>query len=219
MIPADSIVFLALLPICILIGALILGPLPIVARGLIRKTLGPQRTHRWFRPVSLGLGAGMVLAAFLMMAIDPAQTRHLVLISLLALLAVIDWQWRWLPIEWTFAVIALGVLDGLITASFAQTAFQMLVPSLTILMIRQVLQLLLGRPPLGLGDIWLIAGLGAFLPVTLSFLMIGLAALSGLAELAVRRLLSGNRQKSAAVSYGTHLCVVFVVLRSFPQIN
>ncbi|MEO0918383.1 MAG: hypothetical protein AAFY31_15590, partial [Pseudomonadota bacterium] len=69
MIPADSIVFFALLPICILIGALFLGPLPIAARGLIRKTLGPQKTRRWFRPVTLGLGAGMVLAALLMKAI------------------------------------------------------------------------------------------------------------------------------------------------------
>ncbi|MDX8349128.1 prepilin peptidase [Cognatiyoonia sp. IB215446] len=219
MIPTDSIVFTALLPISILIAALFFGPLPIVLRGVIRGALDPHHVRRWFRPATLGLATGMVLAALLMTSIDPAQTRHLVLICLLLLLAVIDWQWRWLPIEWTFAVISLGMLDGLIAGSLLQTAVQIAAPSLTILLIRQVLQALMGRPPLGLGDIWLIAGLGAFLPATLSFLMIGLAGLSGLAELAIRRLLSGNRQKSAAVSYGTHLCVVFVVLRSFPQIN
>lgn len=219
MIPTDSIVFTALLPIAILIGALFFGPLPIVSRGLIRATAGPHHVHRWFQPATLGLSAGMVLAAFLTIAIDPAQTRQLVLISLLLLLALIDWQWRWLPIEWTLAVIALGILDAVIAGSLAQTTLQMLVPSLSILAIRQTLQWLLGRPPLGLGDIWLIAGLGAFLPVTLSFLMIGMAAFSGLAELGLRRLLSADRQKNTAVSYGTHLCGVFVVLQSFPQIN
>ncbi len=207
------------LPILVLVLALIVGPLPLVIRGVIRRWLGPAFVQRWYRPVSVGVGLGMIGASALVAWFDPAQTFLLVLICLLVLLAVMDWQWRWLPIEWTLGVIALGVLQGISGGDIILTAQQIAVPSLTVLAIRQVLKAIFKRVALGLGDVWLIAGLGAFLPVTASFLLIGLAALSGLAELLFRRWRSADQQKTASVSYGTHLCVVFVIMLSFTQIN
>ena len=208
-----------LLPIAVLLAALALGPLPIVTRGLLRGLLGPAYVHRWYRCVSLGLSIGMILTAGLMAFIARDLVVFAVLICLLLLLAVIDWQWRWLPIEWTLAVIALGLLHGLSHNQLTDIALQILAPSFAVLAVRQVFLMLHGREALGLGDVWLIAGLGAFLPIAGSFFLIGFAAVSGLVELAVRRLLSGKQQKLAGVSYGTHLCGVFLFLQSFPQFN
>lgn len=207
------------LPIGVLVVSLVFGPLPIVIRGVIRRHFGPAYVHRWFRPASFGIGIGMALAAVVMAVLDGSQTLYLVLLCLLLLLAVIDWQWRWLPIEWTLGVIALGLVHGVLGGDFSLVLQQMLVPSMTILLIRQILQAVLKRQALGLGDVWLIAGLGAFLPVTTTFLMIGLAALSGLANLLLRRWYSLESQKIAGVSYGTHLCAVFLILLTFTQIN
>ncbi|MEL6839238.1 MAG: A24 family peptidase [Pseudomonadota bacterium] len=216
---AETFALAVVLPVVVLVLALVFGPLPIVVRALMRRPLGPAKMRRWMRPASLGVGVGMVLAALLIAALDPGRTLNLVMVCLLLLLAIIDWQWRWLPIEWTLGLIVLGVVHGIVEQELLLAIQQMLIPALTVLATRQVLLAVLKKDALGLGDVWLIAGLGAFLPLTASFLMVGLAALTGLAEVLLRRGLAGNTQKTIIVSYGTHLCAVFLILRSFPQVN
>lgn len=215
----SEFVFVAVLPVAVLMLSLTFGPLPLVVRGLIRGTLGPHYVHLWYRSASVGVATGMVLAAVMMSVLDGGQTLHLVLLCLLFLLATIDWQWRWLPIEWTLGVIGLGLIHAGLSGNVLQVLLQIVVPCLTILAMRQVLLIALKKEALGLGDIWLIAGLGAFLPIFESYLMIGMAALSGLGEVLLRKLFSTERQKTTSVSYGTHLCAVFLILRSFTQIN
>lgn len=209
---------LDVLPIIVLILAMWFGPLPIVVRGVIRGTLGPTHVHRWFRPVGLGLGLGAILAATLVTYLTPDQTLSIVLFALLFLLAAIDWQWRWLPIEWTLGVTALALIHGMTSGELPLVLTQMLIPCLTLAAFRLLMSWALGKEALGLGDIWLLLGLGGFLPVFQTFLLVGLAALLGLAMVLASRAFSDDQRKSTAVSYGTHLCIVFLIFQNFPPI-
>ncbi len=208
-----------LLPLGILVCALALGPLPIVVRGYLRRWLGPQSVRRWFRSVSIGLAGGMIGAVLVAAQIDHDIALGAAVLCLLVLLASIDWQWRWLPIEWTLSLIALGLL--FVAQSPAPTfgIVQILVPSLSLLVLRQGLLWSTGKEAMGLGDIWLVAGLGAFLLPVQSFLLLGFAALSGLLEVGLRRLGPADVTQKAGVSFGTHLCIIFVMIRNLPLLG
>ena len=208
-----------LLPMAALITAIVLGPLPIAVRGFIRGMAGPTLVHRWYRSATLGLGIGLVGSVAVVAAVDGNLALNAALLCLLFLLASIDWQWRWLPIEWTLAVIALGVLHALRSDDLLQVFIQMTVPAVALLVTRQAVLWMTGKEALGLGDIWLVAGLGAFLEPFESFLLIGFAALSGILEIGVRRMIGQNPLLQAGVSYGTHLCIIFVVIRNFTTLG
>lgn len=210
--------FVGVLPVVVLLIALWFGPLPIVIRGFIRGIVGPRHVHRWFRPVSLGFAFGGILAAASTAFFMPDQTLTAVLLVLLFLLASIDLQWRWLPIEWTLAVAALAVIHGITSGEMASVLTQMLVPALTLAIFRLLMSWTLGKEALGLGDIWLLFGLGGFLQVFETFLLVGMAALLGLVEVLVRRAISDDQRESTGVSFGTHLCIVFLIFLIFTQI-
>ncbi len=208
-----------LLPIGILLAALIFGPLPILVRGLIRGVAGRRYIRRWAPSVGLGLVAGMVGATVATSVLDRDLTLGASLLCLLLLLAVIDWQWRWLPIEWTLSVIALGVVFALQSGDPLIVFVQMCVPAGALLIARQILLWTMKKEALGLGDIWLIAGLGAFLAPFESFLLIGFAAVSGLLEVALRKVFFGQSRQRQGVAYGTHLCIIFVVIRNLGSLG
>lgn len=208
-----------LLPLGVLIVALILGPLPIVVRGYIRGLFSPIVVRQWYRPASLGLGIGLAASVAVVVTIDSNLALNTALLCLLFLLASIDWQWRWLPIEWTLAVIALGVVYALQAADPLQVFIRMAVPAFALLITRQIVLWAMKKEALGLGDIWLVAGLGAFLAPFESFLLIGFAALSGLLEIGVRKAIGQKSQVPVGVSYGTHLCIIFVVIRNFATLG
>ncbi|WP_341367783.1 prepilin peptidase [Yoonia sp. BS5-3] len=202
------------LPLMVMIAAFWFGPLPIVIRGFLRGFAGPHHVHRWFIPGQIGFACGALAAAVLWYD----QALAIALFALLFLLAAIDWQWRWLPIEWTLGIAALALLNGFLTGEITITLMQMLVPSAALLIFRQLMSWALGKEALGLGDIWLLLGLGGFLPVFETFLLVGLAAILGLFEVVIRRYLSSSKRNLTGVSYGTHLCIVFAVFQYFPQI-
>lgn len=204
-----------LLPMGILLGALILGPLPIVARGMIRASAGPALVHRWFHPVTRGLGLGLLGSVALAASLDPSRALGAALLCLLFLLAIIDWQWRWLPIEWTTAVIALGVLFAAQAPQMLPVLIQMVLPAGVLFALRQGMVWATGKEALGEGDIWLMAGLGAFLDPFQSFLLIGFAGFSGLLEVSIRRLLGDRRPATRGVSFGAHMCLIFVIIVNF----
>lgn len=205
----------AVLPALVLLAALVLGPLPLAVRGVLRPVLGPNQTRKWFRHTSFGVGTGMVAAVVFTGVTQPDLALGTAVLCLLALLAVIDWQWRWLPIEWTLGVIALALVFAIQSDDSLQVLLHMAIPALTLLACRQTLLGALKKEAMGLGDIWLIAGLGGFLALFQSFVLVGLAALSGLLELGARRVLRGQSMRERAVSYGTHLCLIFVIMRNF----
>ena len=208
-----------LLPLVILIVGLVLGPLPLVVRGLIRVAAGPRFVHRWYRPATLGLGVGLVGSVIVVATMDGGLALNTALLCLLLVLAIIDWQWRWLPVEWTASVIILGVIYAIQSGDLLQVLIQMAVPTVALLVARKAVLWTTGKEALGLGDVWLVAGLGAFLAPFESFLLIGFAALSGLVEIGIRRLLGRIPLESTGVSYGTHLCTIFVVIRNFTTLG
>lgn len=208
-----------LLPIAVLAVALVMGPLPIMVRSYIRGTAGPSYVQLWYRPATLGLGFGMLATVVGFGTLNPNLTLSAALLCFLFLLASIDWQWRWLPIEWTLGVIALGLFFGFQSNDFFRVLVQMAVPALVLLLVRQIVFWALKKEAMGLGDVWLIAGLGAFLAPFDSFLLIGFAAVSGLAEIALRMLVQGKGVAQSGVSYGTHMCIVFVVIRNFASLG
>jgi prepilin signal peptidase PulO-like enzyme (type II secretory pathway) len=214
----DGFLIVGGLSVLVLLLALWLGPLPIVARGFIRGAVGPTYVHRWSPPIAFGLAMGMLLACVGMFFLDARQTTEAALLCLLFLLACIDWQWRWLPIEWTLGIIALGLIQGVANGDIVRVLMQMIVPSLALLALRQITYWVTGKEALGLGDIWLLAGLGAFLPVFGSFLLVGFAAFTGLIEVVIRNVWHRKGSLATGVSYGTHLCIVFLIFRIFPQI-
>lgn len=208
-----------LLPIGILITALIIGPLPIVVRGLTRTLAGRDFMRRWAPCVGLGLAIGMVGTTVSTWVLDRDLALGAALLCLLSLLAVIDWQWRWLPIEWTLSVIALGAVFAVQSGDPFIVLAQMCVPAGSLLFARQILLWTMKKEALGLGDIWLIAGLGAFLAPFESFLLIGFAALSGLLEVAVRKVVFRQSSQRHGVAYGTHLCIIFVIIRNLGSLG
>ncbi len=152
-----------LLPVGIVLICLVAGPLPIAVRGMIRGATTVQIMRRWYRPAALGLGLGLVGSVAVVGLVDSELALGAALLCLLFLLAIIDWQWRWLPIEWTLGVIALGVLFALQSGDPLRVFVQMSVPVVVLLLVRQTLLWILQKEALGLGDIWLIAGLGCSL--------------------------------------------------------
>ncbi|MEO1639576.1 MAG: prepilin peptidase [Pseudomonadota bacterium] len=199
----------------VLAVALLTGPLALTVRGWLRVGLSPADVRRWYRPVTVGLVAGMLLAVGLITLLNAALTLGLCLLCLLFLLASIDWQWRWLPLEWSFAIIALGLIFAVQSGDPLRVLLQMAAPALLLLALRQTFLTFRGTEALGLGDIWLVAGLGAFLTLTQSAFLLGIAALSGLLEVGVRRIFFQQPPLKRGVSYGTHLCIIFVIIRNF----
>ena len=204
-----------IIPLAVLVVALAIGPLPITVRGYMRRHITPPALRRWYRPTTLGVAMGMIGAVISVGVIDSGLALGTALLCLLFLLASIDWQWRWLPIEWTVAVIALGFVFATQSQDPLKVLIQMAIPAGTLIVSRQLLIWTMKKETLGLGDIWLMVGLGAFLEPFQSFLVIGFAALSGLVELGFRRLNGASTAQSLGVSFGTHLCIVFVVFRNF----
>ncbi len=207
-----------LLPLLILVAALILGPLPIVTRGLLRGFMGPQQVRNLYKSAMFGLGIGLVGTVALIAFLDSNLALNASLLCVLFLLACIDWQWRWLPFEWTVPVIVLGGIYAFQSADPVQVFIQMAVPAGALLLSRQIVLWTIKKEALGLGDLWLVAGLGAFLVPFASFLLIGFAAFSGLLEVGLRKLLGQANAMKHAVSYGTHLCIIFVIIRNFTSL-
>lgn len=208
-----------LLPLFILVIALVLGPLPIVVRGFLRAVMPPQSVRILFRPATVGVALGLVATVAFVVYVEHDLVLNAVLLCLLVLLASIDWQWRWLPIEWSIAVILLGVIYAFQSSDPMQVFIQMAVPAATLLLVRKIMLWTIKKEALGLGDIWLVAGLGAYLAPFSSFLLIGFAAFSGLVEIGVRKLFGQNEMVKHGVSYGTHLCIIFVIIRNFASLG
>lgn len=206
------------LPLLVLCVALVLGPLPFVVRGYLRTGFSPAIARRWTKAASVGFGVGLAATVLVIATIDADLALGAALLCLLVLLASIDWQWRWLPLEWTLAVIALALIFAFQSDDPPKVLLQMAIPAITLLTVRQSLLWTIKKEAMGLGDIWLVLGLGGFLSPVQSFLLIGFAALSGLAEIGIRRVLDRGSAPHMAVSYGTHLCLIFVMIRNFPTI-
>lgn len=206
---------LAVWPAFVLALALGFGPGQLVGRIYLRLLGGARFARRWARPVARGGAGGMVLATLF-----AGQSGGLVaLLCLLFLLASMDWRWRWLPVEWTGAIIVLAAASILTGAAPWDGVLRMAVPALTLLALRQGYLFFRGVEAMGLGDVWLMVGLGGYLSLVQSFLLVGIAAALGLMEVAIRRYWQPDATQRNGVAYGTHLCVVFICFMIFAELK
>ncbi|GFE66496.1 prepilin peptidase [Litoreibacter roseus] len=199
----------------IIVAAFCLGPSYLAIRSLLRGLSGGTTMRRFYRPVTFGFLAGAVAAAGLASTTGQVAALWVSLLVVLFLLAVIDWAWRWLPVEWTLLVIAIAVLKALGTGKFGEALLSACLIVAILLIIRQALLWLRGIEALGLGDVWLMAGLAGMLSPTMAFFLMGGAALTGLVEVLLRRIADRTASSDGSVSYGTHLCGVFVAINLF----
>lgn len=178
-------------------------------RAVLRRISGPPSRH--LAPAAqLGFAAGATLAVGFA-GIQAGGVTALILSAgvILTYLAVMDLAWRWLPMGWTGALLALGLvsatLDGRIPDAFAGA----LLGGLVLFLLRVWWLHRYGIEALGQGDIHLILGLGAFAGVaTISWILLG-AAVTGIAADGLQRLRPNREQTvSPTIAFGAHLSVV-----------
>ena len=203
--------------ICAIVAAACFGPTIIVIRAALRLFLAPQGIRRWQHAANLGTCAGLIGATALTgWLFGATAASQIAVMILLALLAAMDLAWRWLPTAWTAPLIGLGLLAAALSGDW-QTAIAGLLAGAGLLFGLQLwFRLRHGLDALGTGDIWLAAGLGSLTGATQIMLLLGLAALTGLAVTALSKALGPPaRKRRFGVAYGAHMCVAYILFVPF----
>ncbi|MCY4181095.1 MAG: hypothetical protein OXD48_12640, partial [Litoreibacter sp.] len=85
------------------------GPSVLLARGILRAGFAPHLARARGAGLASGIAGGAMLAVLACGAsIGPEAAVAVAVLALLALLATMDILWRWLPLEWTLSLLALG---------------------------------------------------------------------------------------------------------------
>lgn len=208
--PASSI--LLMISLTLVAMACLAGPLPYAARAILYAGAGPVSARRWWRAVAWGLSGGMLAAVWASEAWVIANPLVMAVYAIVILLAIMDLRWRWLPIEWTTLICIAAFVYGLGQSTLADTIPAMLLPAGVLAVIRWSVLQLKGVEIMGIGDLWLIAGLSGFLGLFGSILLIGCAATTGLLLHATLLVVRGKSAARYGVAFGTHLCVNFLPL-------
>jgi len=189
------------------------GPLLLLVRAVLRLMLPVATVRRWQVPVCTGLGAGIILATVVSGAIfGGSVAAQVAVLSLLVLMASLDLAWRWLPFEWTLPLLALGLIWAVIAGDLPDALIGLAVGGGVLLALHLFFHYARGVRALGIGDIWLTAGLGTLCGMPDIAYILSLAALTGLATAWIARFLPiMPRKQRFGVAYGTHLCVLYVV--------
>ena len=194
-----------------------LGPLALVVRAGLRAGRGKAAVTRWQRPVALGLGVGLVAAPVLAGAVLGGEAAVIAaVLGLSFLLLSQDLAWRWLPFEWTLPLLALGLVAGFL-GDFVGDALAGAALGAGILGGLQIsFRRWRGVEALGTGDIWLAAGLGAFVgPATIAWVL-ALSALSALAVETLRKTVAKPPKRNRwGVAYGSHMIALFLIVSAF----
>ncbi len=207
---ADLLAFVAL---AVAVWAPLVTPARIAVRAVLRHVMGPGARH-WARSVQMGLslgGAGAVILCWLTLGGMAALAAAVAL--LLGFLLVMDLAWRWLPHEWTGALAALGLLSATFEGRFSDAVGGAILGAGLLLALRWWWLRRRGIEALGLGDVYLAAGIGLFAGVlTISWVLLG-AALTGLIGEGLRRLRAREPETSRfGIAFGAHLCAISVLL-------
>ncbi|MEM6593182.1 MAG: prepilin peptidase [Pseudomonadota bacterium] len=202
-----------LLPLLAVLTALALGPSILLSRGVLRAGFGPQTARARAQGLSLGLGIGVTLAIVATgVMFGPGAATVTAVLFMLALLAAMDLLWRWLPLEWTLPLLVLGLASAVLTGDIASAAMGAALGGGLLLALRLTFQLLRGFEALGLGDVWLAAGLGAFVGAATISWLLGAAALLGLA---LHTAMPAPQSRRFGVAFGAHLCAAGAIFLYF----
>ncbi|MEO9826863.1 MAG: prepilin peptidase [Paracoccaceae bacterium] len=196
-----------------LLIAFLAGPTLLMARGVLRPKLGADVARSRAPGLAIGLGAGALSATIVIGATlgGPAAVITAFL-TLLLMLAAMDMAWRWLPLEWTLALGALGFGAAPLSGDLTTAALGAALGGGVLLALRQSFLILRKVEALGVGDIWLAAALGAFIgPIHIIWLL-GAAAGFGLVLHFLAR--APTRQR-LGVAFGAQLCAVAPIFVAF----
>ncbi len=200
---------LSLLPplaLILLAAAFLIGPHPAVSRSLLRAFTTRAQVLRLAPAVSCGLLSGSLVAGALLWVTGSDLALLAAPLTLLFLMSVTDWRWRWLPLEWNGALLLLSLAIALQGGRLSEGFLGALITSVALLALNFTFRALRGRDGLGLGDILLIASIALSLPPFQTIATIGIAAAAGLLG---HLILPAKRGNPPTVAFGTYLCVIF----------
>ncbi len=197
--------------------AVAFGPVRLTCRAVLRQVMRPDTMRGWQYPVTHGLQAGLVLTVvFAALLGGPDAAVLAAVVGLLVLLAVLDLAWRWLPFVWTIPLLALGFVVAWATDSWAHAASGAAIGGGILLGLQLFFRFWRSVEALGTGDIWLAAGLGALTGPQQISLILGIAAITGLAVEVVGKILRpGSDGRRMGVAYGAHMCVAYIIVFPF----
>ncbi len=197
--------------------AITFGPVRLTCRAVLRKVLPPDAMRGWQYPLTHGLQAGLVLTVvFAALLGGPDAAVLAAVVGLLVLLAVLDLAWRWLPFVWTIPLLALGFVLAWATESLLEAVLGAVIGGGILLSLQLFFRFWRGVEALGTGDIWLAAGLGALTGPQQISLILGIAAVTGLAAEVLGKILrSGSGRRRMGVAYGAHMCAAYIIVFPF----
>jgi leader peptidase (prepilin peptidase)/N-methyltransferase len=193
---------------------LALGPVRLAVRAGLRAAGGRAWMRRWQGPATQGLTLGFLAAPALAGAWFGGDAAVLAaVLGLSLLLFVQDVAWRWLPLEWSLPLLALGLIAGFLGETPGETLAGAALGGGLLLALQLGFRHARGVEALGTGDIWLAAGLGGFAGPTTIAWVLGLAALSALAVQTVKTWLKiGPSRQRWGVAFGSHIIGVFLIV-------
>lgn len=197
--------------------ALWAGPVTLTVRGVLRAVAGPTAVRRYTPMMVPALAAGSLCAVALTgILFGGAAAVTAALLALLVAMVALDLTWRWLPMAWTLAALWLGLASAVVAGDPIWATFGALVGGGLLLALRLTFQLVRGVEGLGQGDIWLAAGLGAFIgPTLIGWLLCAAAALGlGLHALSASRRAPAVRTRYG-VAFGAHLALLAPLFLTF----
>lgn len=188
------------------LSALAIPPAQLAARSVLRQVVDVQDSRARAPAVVVGLGVGAASATLLAgLWIGPNAALTVALLLLLALLAIIDMTWRWLPWEWCGLIATLGGAQAILNATYELAVYGALAGGALLLALRVTYFALRGVEALGLGDVWLAAAIGTFVgPIHIIWVLGAAACLGLLLHFASWARNCPNR----TVAFGAHICVV-----------
>ncbi|MEM9148339.1 MAG: prepilin peptidase [Pseudomonadota bacterium] len=196
------------------------GPLPQAVRAGIRVVWPnlPSVRRRSVEPLTrlalqIGLASGGALA---WLVAGGAGAMAAALLACCAVLLVCDLRWRWLPIEWTGALLVSGLALAAMAGQGTQALVDAAVIAASLLAVRAGYRSLRGVDGLGLGDVILAAGITAHLGLALGGLVLLAATLAALACHALGQPSPiATDAKPRTVPLGAYLAGAFALVPSF----
>lgn len=192
------------------------GPRLILIRAVLRR-FGPASQVRVLAPrVALYItGALLLLWIGIAVTLGPQAGFTFTIVTTLGALALMDFAWRWLPLEWMIALAVSGLVVAIAGESWAISLQASLVGAALLGIPRAVLQYLRGYEVMGLGDVILAAAIGLHTDLLTLVWALTAASISALISHAILNFLSSTTKfKRLGVPFGAHIAVVFAILYS-----
>ena len=198
--------------------------LPVVSYLLLKGRCASCRQTISSRYLWVEISAAcLLLLTMLQFGLSIAFVFYGILVCILLVLTVIDWEQRTLPDELTYPLLWLGLLFAAFwpvhaTTSLTNSILGATVGYLALWVINTLFQKLRDRPGMGYGDFKLTAALGAWVGLIDLLLVVIVAAVSGLL-FALILLSFGKYRNDIGIPFGPFLAIGAILVLFFPPIR